>query len=406
MRAPLRLLALLAAWLLVLPAPAEAGAKRGASAKLAKQRKKGRVTSRRSTRARRIAALDRQKLPQDGVLRVRGRVVGAARPAGKPLVAALYRSYPRTDPGTGAHVPALTVPADGDGHFLLSGASPGQYWVAAFVDENGDGKWQSDRELGGVSAPTNPIEVDAVRDFMTVEVEVDPLYVELRTRFLAGTDTTPPRHVLEGAYSSFAGQGALPAEALKITTPAGPAKPGDPVAARYLVEVTHAGLQGGSARRQVVPASFGALPTLVSPPSGQPVAAGQDLAVRWTAPAWGNDASCVLRGVDGKVLWRAAGPAPLVVPAVLLRQGQRGTLVLEAARLSAQQGGVVARSFGRIEQPIDVGPAVAQAPRPAAPVRAATPAAPVAPPPPGTPAPSKARGRRPAEDGDHPESPE
>ena len=398
----LRLLALLAAWLLVLPAPAEAGARRGASAKLAKQRKKGRVTSRRSTRVRRIAALDRQKLPQDGVLRVRGRVVGASRPAGKPLVAALYRSYPRTDAGPGALVPALTVPADGEGHFLLSGASPGQYWVAAFVDENGDGRWQSDRELGGVSAPTNPIEVDVVRDFMTVEVEVDPLYVELRTRFLAGTDTTPPRHVLEGAHASFAGQGALPAEALKITTPGGPAKPGDPVAARYLVEVTHASLPGGSARRQVVPASFGALPTLVSPAPGQPVGAGQDLAVRWTVPAWGNDASCVLRGADGKALWQAAGPAPLVVPAALLQKGQRGTLVLEASRLSAQQGGVVARSFGRIEQPLEVGPAIAQVPRPAAPARAATPApAPAA----GSPVPRPSRGRRATEDGDHPESP-
>ena len=313
--------------------------------------------------------------PREERLKITGRVTfdGHKLPTDRKVFAQLSRDFPGA-----AGAADFTTKVDSAGRFTFDKVPEGNWWLLAWVDDDGDGKLTPGKEIMGYST-INPVPIGEGRTSFVAKVDLDPILVTLVTRFEPARGTAPARRVLESLRivplhpktAKFLEDAEVIVSSKKIQlAPEGGSflfapDPPEDVAGNYKVEVTHAAYGRGAKKRLIAPRAFGAVPD----------AKLVEKRVEWTQPPWANMAMVRASLANGTLLYDKAARSPLELPDL----APGATVRVRVGRVDIQHAGDVTLQVGEVLLKVPPAPPGAKPPTPPSP-----PAAPAKAPPPPT----------------------
>jgi hypothetical protein len=277
-------------------------------------------------------------------LKISGRVTfgGHRLPAGRKVRVQISREFP----GDGGQADKQ-VAVSGSGRFALDRVPPGDWWLAAWIDDDGDGRLSPGREITGYST-INPVQVGGGRSSFAAVIDLDPILVTVVTRFEPASGATPSRRVLESlrvipldpwtAHLLTDARVRVGDRDLRFSASDGcfllaPATPEDALG-RYVVEVLHPAYGRAPRRRSIAPRAFGAVPE----------ARIVGTRVEWTSPPWANFATVTASLKDGRILYDRSARSPLE----LAELAAGATVRVRLGRVDVQHAGDVAIATGDV----------------------------------------------------------
>ena len=293
----------------------------------------------------RAEELNTEAAPKKGPrLKITGRVTfdGRKVPTDRKIFAQLSADFP----GAGGAAD-FTTKVDSAGRFTFDRVPEGNWWLLAWIDDDGDGKLTPGKEIMGYST-INPVPIGDGRTSFQAKVDLDPILVTLVTRFEPAKGPAPARRVLESlriiplhphtAKFLEDAEVIVSVKKIQLATEGGsfvfaPDPPED-VAGNYKVEVTHPAYGRASKKRLIAPRAFGAVPD----------AKLTDKRVEWTQPAWANMAMVRASLPNGMVLYDRAARSPLDLPELAPGANVR----VRVGRVDIQHAGDVTLQVGEV----------------------------------------------------------
>jgi hypothetical protein len=293
-------------------------------------------------------------------------------PPGRKVRAQLSRDFPAV-PGA----VDFTVKVDGSGHFTFDRVPEGNWWLLAWIDDDGDGKLTPGKEIMGYST-INPVPIGEGRTSFAAKLDLDPIQVTLVTRFEPARGPAPARRVLESLRvvpldpktGKFLDDAEVIVSQKKIQlAPDGGSflfapDPPEEVAGRYTLEVTHPVFGRAAKKRLIAPRAFGAVPD----------AKLEGRRVSWTQPPWANMAQVRATAPGGNLLYDRAARSPLDLTDLV----PNATVRVRVGRVDIQHAGAVTLQVG--EAVLKAGAALPPNGTPASAPTASAPGAAAAPP--------------------------
>lgn len=283
-------------------------------------------------------------------LRISGRVEGASLWTGKRIYVQASREFP----GAGSVEASDRVLVGPGGRFTLKPKGAGNYWLVAYADD-GDGVLVLGKDVVGF-ARENPIPLGNGRSSYQGSLRLDPLFIEIWTRFVPAAGGQPAQHRLERLRivpmhprtGSFLADAEVYLQGRRLTrSPEGvwfgdgsPAAgggrtgggPNQAAEGRYIIEVRHPVFGSAGERRVVAPRVFGAAPTVDRTAQG----------LEWNVPSWANFQQVIVTGPEGKTLFEGAAASPLP-----LDKWPKGSKVrVRLGRADVQHPGDITVAFG------------------------------------------------------------
>jgi hypothetical protein len=282
--------------------------------------------------------------PREERLKIVGRVTFDDRkiPPDRKIFAQLSADFP----GAGGAAD-FTTKVDSAGRFTFDKVPAGNWWLLAWVDDDGDGKLSLGKEIMGYST-INPVPIGEGRSSFAAKVDLDPVLVTLVTRFEPARGNMPARRVLESLRivplhpktAKFLEDAEVIVSSKKIQlAPEGGSflfapDPPEDIAGNYKVEVTHSAYGRGPKKRLIAPRAFGALPE----------ARLDGKRVEWTQPPWANMAMVRASLANGTLLYDKAARSPLELPDLAPGANVR----VRVGRVDIQHAGDVTLQVGEV----------------------------------------------------------
>jgi hypothetical protein len=281
-------------------------------------------------------------------LRITGHVTlaGSKLPAGRKARVLIAREFP----GLGGAA-EVDVPVDAHGNFRIDPPADGEYWLLAYLDADGSGKYEPGKEISGYAMP-NPVPIGNGRDAFATKIDLDPILVMLTTRFQPAIGSEPARRLLESIevvpFDPRSGRFLEAAEVLvsqrkiEIAPEGGIYRylpdPPEEAQPRYVVEVLHPVFGRSAHKRVISPRAFNALP------EGRVNGAS----VEWTSPPWANFSAVRVLTAEGDVALDRPAQSPLDLTDLTPGSGVR----VRVGRVDVQHAGDISIAVGDLLLPV------------------------------------------------------